>query len=65
MKNKSKNNDEFEEDTTKYGEFVSSYFAWTTLSKQKRRAEELNDMTKRKEQIIDEKKIKREKNIRK
>ena len=65
MKNKSKNNDEFEEDTTKYGEFISSYFVWTTLSKQKRRAEELNDMTKRKKQIIDEKKIKREKNIRK
>ena len=48
MINKSKNNDEFEEDTTKYGEFISSYFVWTTLSKQKRRAEELNDMTKRK-----------------
>ena len=48
MKNKSENNDEFEENTTKYGEFISSYFVWTTLSKQKQRAEELNDMTKRK-----------------
>ena len=65
MKNKSENNDEFEENTTKYGEFISSYFVWTTLSKQKQRAEELNDMTKRKKQIIDEKKTKREKNIRK
>ena len=39
---------ETEEDVTKYGEFISSYFVWTTLSKQKQRAEELNDMTKRK-----------------
>lgn len=26
------------EDTTKYGEFVSSYFAWLTLEKQKENA---------------------------
>ena len=37
-----------EEETTKYGEFISSYFAWLGLNKQKTRAEELNDMTKRK-----------------
>ena len=36
------------EDSTKYGEFVSSFFNWMTLSGQKRRAEELNNMTKRK-----------------
>lgn len=37
------------EDTTKYGEFVSSYFAWLTLSKQKERAEDMRNMTKNKE----------------
>ena len=44
-------NDENEniEDTTKYGEFVSSYFAWIPLPKQKQRAEELEKMTKNKE----------------
>lgn len=36
-----------EEETTKYGEFISSYFAWVGLNKQKTRAEELNNMTKR------------------
>lgn len=34
------------EDCTKYGEFVSSYFAWTGLNRQKIRADELNNMTK-------------------
>ena len=33
------------EDATKYGEFISSYFSWVSLSKQKDRAEELEDMT--------------------
>lgn len=37
------------EDTTKFGEFVSSYFAWIPLTKQKQRAEELEKMTKNKE----------------
>ena len=32
---------------TKYGEFVSSYFAWVGLDRQKRRADELNDITKK------------------
>ena len=31
------------EDTTKYGEFVSSYFAWLTPERQKKRAEDLKD----------------------
>lgn len=35
------------EGTTKYGEFISSYFAWTGLNRQKTRADELNNMTKR------------------
>ena len=34
------------EDSTKYGEFISSYFAWISLPNQKERAEELNNMTK-------------------
>lgn len=34
-----------DEEVTKYGEFISSYFAWTGLSKQKTRAEELSKMT--------------------
>lgn len=34
------------EDTTKHGEFVSSYFAWLTPEKQKKRAKEINNMTK-------------------
>lgn len=37
------------EDATQYGEFVSSYFAWISLPKQKERAEELDHMTKKRE----------------
>lgn len=37
-----------EEDVTKYGEFVSSYFAWVPPEKQKQRAKELDEKTKRK-----------------
>ena len=33
------------EDSTKYGEFVSSYFAWLSLPKQKEKAEEMENMT--------------------
>ena len=35
------------EGTTKYGEFVSSYFAWIGLNRQKNRVDELNEMTKK------------------
>ncbi len=35
-----------QEDVTKYGEFVSSYFAWLTLDKQKKLAKRMEDMTK-------------------
>lgn len=34
------------EDATKYGEFISSYFAWVSLPKQKEKVEELESMTK-------------------
>lgn len=37
------------EDSTKYGEFVSSYFAWIPLPEQKQKAEKLQNMTKKKE----------------
>lgn len=36
------------EDATKYGEFVSSYFAWLTLDRQKENAKQMEKMTKRK-----------------
>ncbi len=36
------------EDSTKYGEFVCSYFAWISLPEQKEKAEELQNMTKKK-----------------
>lgn len=35
------------EDATKYGEFISSYFAWVSLPQQKDRVEELETMTKK------------------
>ena len=46
-----KNNDninksEHVEDVTKYGEFISSYFSWLPPEKQKKRAKEIDDMTK-------------------
>ena len=37
------------EDATKYGEFISSYFAWVSLPEQKDRVDELENMTKNKE----------------
>ena len=37
-----------DEDTTRYGEFISSYFAWIGLNRQKNRADELNEMTRKK-----------------
>lgn len=38
---------EISEDTTKYGEFVSSYFGWISLEEQKRQAEKLQKITKK------------------
>ena len=34
------------EDVTKYGEFVTSYFAWVGLDKQKEKVEKLEDIDK-------------------
>ena len=53
MKNRKREIDKseslLEEDVTKYGEFVTSYFAWIPLDKQKKKAEQLDQMTKTKE----------------
>ncbi len=35
------------EDSTKYGEFVSSYFAWISLPEQKENAKRLQEITKK------------------
>ena len=50
MKQKSPKSLRENEDTTKYGEFVTSYFAWLTPDKQKQKAESMEKITK-----IDEK----------
>ncbi len=44
-KNNVKHDDRNKEDATKYGEFISSFFSWTTLEKQKEKAEEMQKMT--------------------
>ena len=41
------------EDSTKYGEFVSSYFAWIPLPEQKEKAKRLQNITKKKEKNKD------------
>ena len=50
-RNKENQNDnrihEVGEDSTKYGEFISSYFAWVSLPNQKEKVEELENMTKK------------------
>ena len=50
-KSKKVRNNDFEvgEDATKYGEFISSYFSWVSLPHQKERVEELQNITKQKE----------------
>lgn len=46
MKGKRKKNKESIEDTTKYGEIISSSFKWISPEKQKDRAKELENMGK-------------------
>ena len=41
--------EEVGEDATKYGEFISSYFAWISLPDQKEKVEELENITKKRE----------------
>ena len=38
-----------DEDTTRYGEFVTSYFAWVPMSKQKENVKKLENITKKRE----------------
>lgn len=40
-------NQEVGEDATKYGEFISSYFAWVSLPEQKAKVEKLQKITKK------------------
>ena len=42
-----KNEIEVGENGTKYGEFVSSYFAWISLPKKKENAKRLEEITKK------------------
>ena len=48
-KNK-ENKNMMEEDSSKYGEFISSYFAWKTLDEQKKISEKLADITEDKKE---------------
>jgi len=48
MDKKKINKKENGEDTTKYGEFVSSFFGWITPKHQKERVEELEKLGKQK-----------------
>ena len=45
-----KKNKKENEETTKYGEFISSYFAWKTLEEQKNIANKLADITDNKKE---------------
>ena len=38
------------EDTTKYGEFISSFFGWNTLEGQKEEVRKLENITKKNNQ---------------
>ena len=49
MDQKNKNEKINKDNTTKYGEFISSYFAWMSLDKQKEEADKLSNITKDKE----------------
>ena len=42
-----RNEPEVGEDSTKYGEFISTYFAWIPLPEQKENAERLQNITKK------------------
>lgn len=57
MKDRNKNfkNHEVGEDATKYGEFITSYFAWIPLSVQKKNVEKLENITNTKNKRKQEK----------
>lgn len=39
--------EEVGEDSTKYGEFISTYFAWVSLPEQKEKVKKLENITKK------------------
>lgn len=51
QKQKTEQNETFDvevgEDSTKYGEFISSFFAWIPLSEQKEKAQRFQNITKK------------------
>ena len=47
---------EMDENTSKYGEFITSYFAWLPLTKQKDRAVELEKISKNSKKMRNDKK---------
>ena len=44
---KEEKGNEVGEDTTKYGEFISSYFAWVSLPDQKEKVNKMEKITKK------------------
>ena len=44
---KEEEGNEVGEDTTKYGEFISTYFAWVPLPEQKEKVEKMEEITRR------------------
>ena len=48
-KDKKQTDPEIGEDATRYGEFVSTYFAWIPLQVQKENAEKMAQITKKEE----------------
>ena len=49
--------DERIEDTTMYGEFISSFYNWNTLDRQRKVARKLEDVTEVSAELVDGKKI--------
>ena len=45
MEDKNKKDKINRENSTKYGEFISSYFAWMSLDKQKEEVDKLSNIT--------------------
>lgn len=44
---KEEEGNEVREDTTKYGEFISTYFAWVPLPEQKEKVDKMEKITNR------------------
>ena len=47
MKEEKENIEESNHNVTKYGEFVTSYFSWLPLDKQKENADRFHEITKK------------------